>query len=41
MFYSAIGHLPETYSHPTYVAMLEDAIGWAVGGQECACETDD
>lgn len=29
MFYSAIGHLPETYSHPNYVAMLEDGIAWA------------
>ena len=37
MFYSAIGHMPETYSHPTYVAMLEDAIAWAArldGDQE-------
>lgn len=30
MFYSAIGHLPETYSDPRYVAMLEDAIAWSV-----------
>lgn len=30
MFYSAIGHLPETYSHPNYVAMLEDGIAWAI-----------
>lgn len=29
MFYSAIGHMPETYSQPQNVAMLEDAIGWA------------
>ena len=29
MFYSAIGHLPETYSRPEYVTLLEDAIGWA------------
>ncbi|EJU14490.1 hypothetical protein LH128_03564 [Sphingomonas sp. LH128] len=30
MFYSAIGHLPETYSDPRYVAMLEDAVAWAI-----------
>lgn len=29
MFYSAIGHMPETYSEPHYVALLEDAIRWA------------
>lgn len=29
MFYSAIGHMPETYSQPQNVTMLEDAIGWA------------
>jgi uncharacterized protein len=29
-FYSAIGHLPETYSQPQYVALLEAAIGWAM-----------
>lgn len=28
-FYSAIGHMPETYSHPTHVALLEAAIDWA------------
>lgn len=37
MFYSAIGHLPETYSEPHYVAMLEAAITWATvsGKQDC------
>jgi len=36
MFYSAIGHLPETYSHPLNVALLEDAIGWAATkGAKC------
>jgi len=30
MFYSAIGHRPETYSNPHYVAMIEDALGWIV-----------
>ncbi|GHA01272.1 ThuA domain-containing protein [Novosphingobium arvoryzae] len=36
MFYSAIGHLPETYSHPLNVALLEDAIGWAATkGAQC------
>lgn len=29
MFYSAIGHRPETYSQPQYVALLEAAIRWA------------
>lgn len=29
VFYSAIGHLPETYREPHYVALLEDAIRWA------------
>ncbi|MEO7248008.1 MAG: ThuA domain-containing protein [Novosphingobium sp.] len=28
MFYSAIGHRPETYSQPEYVALLEAAIKW-------------
>jgi type 1 glutamine amidotransferase len=29
MFYSAIGHLPATYSQPQNVALLEAGIGWA------------
>ncbi|MBB4859199.1 type 1 glutamine amidotransferase [Novosphingobium chloroacetimidivorans] len=29
MFYSAIGHRPETYSAPNYVHMLEAAVAWA------------
>lgn len=29
IFYSAIGHAPETYAQPQNVAMLEAAIGWA------------
>lgn len=29
MFYSAIGHRPETYVQPEHVAMLESAISWA------------
>ncbi len=28
MFYSAIGHRPETYGQPQHVALLEAAIGW-------------
>ncbi len=28
MFYSAIGHMPETYSHPLHVTLLENAIQW-------------
>ena len=38
MFYSAIGHLPETYSEPHCVAMLEDAIAWAADAGGCACQ---
>lgn len=29
MFYSAIGHLPETYSQPQNVLLMENAILWA------------
>jgi type 1 glutamine amidotransferase len=29
MFYSAIGHRPEAYSQPEYVALLEEAMTWA------------
>jgi type 1 glutamine amidotransferase len=29
MFYSAIGHVPETYNQPQHVALLEAALGWA------------
>lgn len=29
MFYSAIGHRPETYSEPNHVTLLESAITWA------------
>ncbi len=36
MFYSAIGHRPETYSQPEYVSLLEAAIGWAVSDRR-AC----
>jgi len=36
MFYSAIGHRPETYSQPQNVSMLEAAIGWAAGAKR-AC----
>ncbi len=36
MFYSAIGHMPETYSQPQYVALLESAIPW-VATERAAC----
>lgn len=36
VFYSAIGHRPETYSQPQYVTMLEGAIKWAVSDKN-AC----
>jgi type 1 glutamine amidotransferase len=29
MFYSAIGHMPETYGQPQNVALLEEAVAWA------------
>lgn len=29
MFYSAIGHLPETYTQAQNAVLMEDAIGWA------------
>ena len=36
MFYSAIGHLPETYTEPHYQLMLENAVDWATGSKTCA-----
>ncbi len=35
MFYSAIGHMPETYSQPQNVALMEDAVAWAAGKGVC------
>ena len=37
MFYSAIGHRPETYSEPHYVAMLEAAVDWAAVSGKTSC----
>ncbi len=37
MFYSAIGHRPETYSEPHYVDLLQQAIPWAAGSGETMC----
>jgi type 1 glutamine amidotransferase len=37
MFYSAIGHMPETYSQPHNVALLETAIDWAANSRT-ACK---
>jgi len=34
-FYTAIGHRPEIYSDPTYIAMLENAIDWAAHKSIC------
>jgi type 1 glutamine amidotransferase len=31
MFYSAIGHRPESYSEPHHVTMLENALAWVIG----------
>ena len=36
-FYSAIGHMPATYSDANYVVMLEQAIGWAAGKGKTRC----
>lgn len=36
-FYSAIGHRPEGYSEPHYMALLEQAITWAAGMGETRC----
>jgi type 1 glutamine amidotransferase len=38
MFYSAIGHRPETYSQPQNVALLEAAVDWAAS-DHAACPT--
>jgi type 1 glutamine amidotransferase len=37
MFYSAIGHRPETYSDAHYVTMLEAAIDWAAVSGKADC----
>ncbi len=37
MFYSAIGHLPETYNQPQNVAMLEAATDWAAKRGQSRC----
>lgn len=36
MFYSAIGHMPETYVEPNHVRLLESAITWAATARK-AC----
>lgn len=36
MFYSAIGHMPETYSQPQAIHLLENAITWAATAKK-AC----
>lgn len=36
-FYSAMGHLPETYADPRHVRLLEQAIAWAAGRGETRC----
>ena len=37
-FYSAIGHRPEGYAEPHYVALLEQATTWAAGLGETRCK---
>lgn len=36
VFYSGIGHRPETYANPHYVTMLENAVTWA-SSRRSAC----
>lgn len=36
MFYSAIGHLPETYAHPINVRVMENGLDWALNAKK-AC----
>jgi len=36
VFYSGIGHRPETYADPHYVTMLENAVAWAAS-RRSAC----
>jgi uncharacterized protein len=40
MFYSAIGHRPETYSQPQHVTMLENALDWAINSKQ-PCKASD
>ncbi|MFM5923635.1 MAG: ThuA domain-containing protein [Novosphingobium sp.] len=35
MFYSAIGHMPETYSQPQAAQVLENGIGWVASNRPC------
>ncbi len=37
MAYSAIGHLPASYSEPHVVSLLENAVVWAAGNGQAAC----
>lgn len=37
VFYSAIGHRPETYSQPEYTTLLTNAITWAAAGRTGPC----
>lgn len=39
VFYSAIGHRPETYTDPHYARLLEQAITWAGGHGETVCRS--
>lgn len=36
MFYSAIGHMPDTYSHPINLRVMENGLDWALN-QKNAC----
>jgi uncharacterized protein len=36
-FYSAIGHMPATYTNANYLELLEQGITWATGGGKADC----
>lgn len=35
IFYSALGHKPETWSDPNHLAMIDGALGWAMTSKDC------
>jgi uncharacterized protein len=39
-FYSALGHIPSSYSEPNYVQMLGGAISWAAGQEGPSCPAE-
>lgn len=39
VFYSALGHTPETYQDPKYVNVITHALMWSAGSEGSSCET--